>query len=177
LGSGETAELRRWLAADRRRRLLLDTVYTFGSRFHPATLEMAGTGQTLLLHSLTKGWLVPQLFGIALVPEADFAALAPVFRENPPTPANLSHAWELLTRHPGLPEIVAGGLREAESELRATLPVFLPAAEGAPVRYLFPIRQPWEEFLSREGILGLPGSTFGAESDEWTLLSSLRCTR
>jgi hypothetical protein len=170
---GEVAELRNWLAASPQRRLLLDTVYTFTTSFHETTRTLLAAGQVTLLHSLTKGWLVPKLFGVTLVPEADFSSLVPAFRQGPPSQASLSQARKLMAQHAELPGKVAHELREAQVRLRAKLPVTWPEPFDAPDRYLFPIALPWEELLSRHGILGLPATTFGAERNDFTVLSSL----
>lgn len=172
----EVVEIQHWLAASPHRRLLLDTVYTFGTRFHETTLTLLTAGQVTLLHSLTKGWLVPKLFGVTLVPEADFSSLVPAFRQNPPSQASLSQARNLMTQHAELPGNVAHELCEAQVRLRAELPVAWPDSVDAPARYLFPIEQPWEELIERHGILGLPATVFGAEHGDFTILSSLGCT-
>lgn len=170
----EVARLRSWLAASPRRRLLLDTVYTFGDRFHPTTSALLETGQITLLHSLTKGWLSPRLFGIALVPETDFVTLSPGFRDAPPPQAGLAQARELMQHHAGLPGRIAVQLAEAETRLRAILPLASNTALAAPARYLFPVEQPWENLLTSHGVLGLPASAFGAANDRFTIVGSLK---
>lgn len=173
LTSREVQQLQAWLARDDRRRLLLDAVYTFGTEFHASTLRLLQTRQTILLHSLTKGWLHPRLFGVAFVPEPDFAALAPAFREPPPQ-ANLARARHLLTRHRATPATVAEALATAHQKLAATLPqsIPLPAHADTP-GYFFPVAAPWQTLLDRHGILGLPASVFGSSHEDMTILSSL----
>lgn len=162
-----------WLGQNPRRRLLLDAVYTLGVRLDEVTLQLLATGQTLLLHSLTKGWLHPRLFGIALVPEADAADLTPVFRDSPPSQPNLARARHLMTEHAAMPGQVAQALEGAKQRLLGHLPGLEPsrlATSG--VGYFFPVLRPWEQLLE-EGVLGLPASTFGSNREDITLLSSL----
>ncbi|RYG55562.1 aspartate aminotransferase, partial [bacterium] len=59
LSNGEVADIKDWLARDERRRLIIDGVYTFDTHFHGSTLDLLSTGQTILLHSLSKGWVSP----------------------------------------------------------------------------------------------------------------------
>lgn len=174
LTAEDTASLGSWLAASDSRRLLLDTVYTFDTHFHTSTLQLLESGQTILLHSLTKGWLHPRLFGITLVPEADAAALAPVFRADPPPQENLARARELMSLHAGMPAAVSHALAPGMALLHGSLPFPVPAphASAAP-GYFLTVPHPWRELLERHRILGLPASTFGSPREDLTILSSL----
>lgn len=174
LDDSDVNALAAWLAAGPRRRVLLDTVYTFGTRFDAATLRLVATGQALLLHSLTKGWLHPRLFGIALVPESDAAALAQVFGPFPPPQENLARARELITRHTAMPTSVACALDEARQRMRDALPTGLtiPPRAGAP-GYFTPIAARWSDLLEKQNVLGIPANTFGSAREDITILSSL----
>src|ERR1700722_11905211 len=61
----ECDKLCNWLE-DSDRRGIIDAVYDFGPSFHATTQRLVQTGHALLLHSVTKGWLWPKTFGIAL---------------------------------------------------------------------------------------------------------------
>jgi hypothetical protein len=170
----EIAALKAWLAASQRRRLLLDAVYTFDVAFHRSTLELIATGQTILLHSLTKGWLQPRLFGVALIPESDFEALAPVFRANVPSQGNLARASAMLTEYAGLPKRVGGHLIIAWPPLfQAAWARDLSPTPCETVSYLFPVFGEYQELLARRNILGLPATVFGSPHEDLTILSSL----
>jgi histidinol-phosphate/aromatic aminotransferase/cobyric acid decarboxylase-like protein len=177
LNSRDVQQLEAWLAQDARRRLLLDAVYAFGTEFHPTTLRLLETRQAILLHSVTKGWLLPRLFGVALVPEADFITLAPVFRAKPPSQQNLSRARELLTQHRATPAAVATALACARKQFVAAMPqtIQLPTGGDAP-GYFFPVGVPWQTLLDRHGVLGLPASVFGSQREDIAILSSLKFT-
>jgi hypothetical protein len=163
-----------WLAADPRRRLLLDTVYTFENRFHPTTLQLLATGQTILLHSLTKGWLHPRLFGVALVPGSDADILAPVFCAHPPAQTNLARARELMAAFSAMPRTIAGELEIARSRLTQIIPGEVkPLAHGDAPGYFLPVAGRWNEILEKNHILGLPAATFGSTRMDITILSSL----
>jgi len=174
LPPGDVSALTAWLDASPHRRLLLDTVYTFETRFHPATLMLLATQQTILLHSLTKGWLHPRLFGVALVPESDTAALAPVFRAQPPPQSNLARARELMAQQPGMPASIARELDLAQSRLLSTIPQDLtpPTTADAP-GYFTPVAGRWQDILDGGNVLGLPATVFGSKCEDITILSSL----
>jgi len=174
LHGGDVEALRCWLAQSPRRRLLLDSVYTFSMRFHDSTLRLLETGQTLLLHSLTKGWLTPRTFGIALVPEADAAGLAPIFRDSPPSQENLACARDWLTHHSHLPAAIAAELVQARHRMLKRLPAGVPGLMLSDAAgYFVPVAGPWAELLQRAQTLGIPATVFGSPRQDITLLSTL----
>jgi aspartate/methionine/tyrosine aminotransferase len=178
LAEEDVKSLGRWLSASPSRLLLLDAVYTFDTRFHSSTLALLESGQTILLHSLTKGWLHPRLFGIALIPEAAAAALTPAFRADPPPQENLARARNLMGTHAAMPALVARSLASAMSRLRASLPfpVPLPHPDRA-AGYFLTIPRSWHELLETQNILSLPVTFFGSSRDDLAILSSLTfCT-
>jgi len=165
-----------WLNADSRRRLLLDTVYTFATEFHSSTLRLLETGQTILLHSLTKGWLHPKLFGIALVPNSDVATLMPCFRSNPPTQSSLAHARDLLAHHSEMPIAISNELLGARSRLLSAVPTIPNSSvrpDSAP-GYFVIVPRSADEWLNKRNVLGIPPTVFGASRTDLTVLSSLR---
>lgn len=175
LDASDEDALLAWLAADSRRRLLLDVVYTFATEFHSSTLRLLATNQTILLHSLTKGWLHPRLFGIALVPESDVAALSPAFRTQPPPQPNLARARELLAHATEMPITVANELTSARERLLNALPTIHPMPQSEMASGYFTIVSgSAAEWLEKENILGIPVTAFGSLRTDLTILSSLR---
>lgn len=182
LNADDVAHVSTWLAADSRRRLLLDTVYTFDIRFDAATLQLFATGQTIVLHSLTKAWLQPRLFGITLIPPADAATLTPLFVANPPSQINLVRARDLLLHHAAMPAAVRQTLRDAQQRLRTVLQNHhaIPAEVWLPtdaVGYLFPVQLPWQMLLEQHRVLAMPASVFGSACDDISIVSSLSLQR
>lgn len=174
LSPSDVAALIAWLDMNPRRRLLLDTVYTFETRFHPTTLQLRATQQTILLHSLTKGWLHPRLFGVALVPERDAAALAPVFRTQPPPQSNLARARELMAQHTGMPATISRELDLARPRLLSSIPQHVtPLTMADAPGYFTPVAGRWQDILNGSNVLGLPATVFGSRCEDITVLSSL----
>jgi histidinol-phosphate/aromatic aminotransferase/cobyric acid decarboxylase-like protein len=174
LSAADVKVIIKWLKQSPRHRLLLDVVYTFATRFDAASLQLLATGQTILLHSLTKGWLHPRLFGIALVPEADAEALTPLFRAHAPPQMNLARAHEMLGQHEDIPSTVGTVLEGARERLLSALPSDFPAfwhcdASG----YFMPVVGHWRNLLDIHRVLGIPASVFGSSRDDITLISSL----
>lgn len=174
LDDRDVAALSAWLAADSRRRLLLDTVYTFEARFHASTLQLLATNQTILLHSLTKGWLHPRLFGITLAPEADASRLTPVFRDAPPLQANLARARELMGNFSKMPATIARDLTSARERLLAELPASLKTISALDANgYFVPVTGHWRDLLDTHNLLGVPATAFGSTREDITILTTL----
>lgn len=174
LSGDDVAALKLWLGASPHRRLLIDAVYTFGTTFHEATLELMRGGQTLLLHSLTKGWLRPRLFGVTVVPPDDVASLAPVFREAPPPQSSLAEARWLMSDHQKKPELVRAAIGSASRTLRLKYPqLFHPGGASELVGYFHPVHKPWAALLAEDRLLGIPATVFGSKLEDITILSSL----
>lgn len=178
LSDHDVSMLFAWLRESPARRLLIDSVYTFGARFDPATSSLLDTQQTLLLHSVTKSWLHPRCFGVALVPEQDAANLAPLFRNDPPTQENLARARTMLRDHAATPRHIAAALMSARRRLDEAMPVGSPDlwACDAP-GYLFPISIPWRDLLQQHSVLGIPATVFGSSRSDIAVLSSLGFVR
>lgn len=174
LDDREIRVLRQWLAVKPTRRVVLDMVYLLETRLDAATLQLLETGQVIVLHSLTKGWLHPRCFGVALMPESDQEEWMPVFRAKPPSQTALATArWLMRDEQGTLPRQVSEALRAAQCRLRGELgPLAEGCLESDPDSYFLLVERRWEELL-KGGVLGLPGSVFGAPDDRFTVLSSL----
>lgn len=165
-----------WLEASPRRYLLVDCVYDLGVPFHFTTQKLVQTGRAILLHSVTKGWLWPRTFGIALFGEVH-SQLEAAFHREPPTPEQLQLAEQLLSNDAGLPVRVAIGLEERKQRLLAVLPKAVASTfiadpvDVVPGGYFFPVRLTAEKLQREHGVLAIPASAFGALWDGSVLTS------
>jgi len=177
LTAEECGHLRRWITATNKRFILIDAVYDFGVPFHPTTMNLAETGRVIVLHSVTKGWLWPQTFGIAWA-GGQSSHFNFGFRGDPPSQDQLALADQLLTGEANLPARVAATIDARKDKLLAVLPnavakLFVTAAaRSSSGCYLFPVDLDASELLNQHAILGIPASVFGAQ---WsgTILTSL----
>ncbi|HYI02533.1 hypothetical protein [Hyalangium sp.] len=169
LSDVEVQGLEAWLGADPRRLVVLDAVYTFAPRFSGGTERLLRTGQALLVHSLAKGHLTPDLAGFALVPGA--VARKVEGAELPPLePSALRQACFLLERHPDLPSRVQARFDEQWSRVREALgplPFDIPRTG-----YFTTSEHGFEELLAR-GWLAVPGSVFGPLESRWSVVTCL----
>lgn len=180
LNDHECERLMDWLDASRHRCLLIDSVYDLGVPFHGTTRALVQTERAILLHSVTKGWLCPKTFGVALIPEAQLQ-LGPDFRSDPPSQEQLALATKLLSDDADMPNKVVAALRNRKDNLVGTLPasvskfILKDRCALAPGCYFFPVNVRADSLLQRHGIVGVPASVFGAKWNG-TILSSLAGT-
>ena len=168
LDPGECAALRQWLEVSPERRLLVDCVYDLSAPFHDSTRQLLQSGRTILLHSVTKGWLWPKTFGVALLPEV-WPEIESSFRADPPTEEQLRFAEQLLRHDAPTPGRVCHALAKRKLNLLTVLPRAVIEAlqfdqdSCAPGCYLFPAAMSVDALLIRHGILAIPASSFGSE--------------
>lgn len=166
LSQEETRALEDWLRADSRRLVVLDAVYTFAPRFSAATERLLQTGQVVLLHSLAKGHLSPDLAGFALVPEAVAQGLAVEALDT----AALRRASFLLEHHPDMPARVQARFDAHWGRVRETLGT--PPFDIPPTGYFSTTALGFEALLER-GWLAVPGSVFGPPEARWCAVTCL----
>ncbi|MYV98586.1 aminotransferase class I/II-fold pyridoxal phosphate-dependent enzyme [Streptomyces sp. SID3343] len=177
LSDAECAEVISWLRVSPRRRLLIDSVYDLGAPFAAGTRRLLDTGCAVLLHSVTKGWLWPRTFGVALLGPAQ-AELAEAFRADPPTSAQLRLADRLLTEHSDVPRQVVDELAARAERLFDRLPeevlkAIPPASRTCPGNYFFPVEIPVETLRREWGVFAVPVGVFGESSWSGSVLTSL----
>jgi aspartate/methionine/tyrosine aminotransferase len=176
----ECAHLLQWLRASPRRCLLLDCVYDLGAPLHESTRTLEATGQAVILHSLTKGWLWPETFGIALFPEDLQARFEMAFRNDSPSQAQLAQARACLSEAAQRPEEIASALKDRAERLVQRLPSAVLEAGVLPWdastmdgRYMFVVDMPASTLLQAHGVLGIPASVFGSTGWQGSILTSL----
>ena len=173
----EYDELARWLAASPARRLLMDCVYDLNRPFHDTTLKLQETGQAILLHSVTKGWLCPQTFGVVLTGEEQ-TEWESAFRADAPSQDLLSLAEELLSHDANLPELVATALAARKKIFLVSVPasvresMLIDPVNSIPGGYFFPVNMKADELLLKHNLVGIPASVFGSDW-EGSILTSL----
>ena len=168
-----------WLSQDPARRVLIDAVYNFESRIHSTTLRIVETGQAFMLHSLSKAWLAPQVMGICLVPEPDWARLVSPLRTHCPEQILLHKAQVLMRDWHDLPSKVHSELSVRRRRVWDVLPASLRGLAARPfdgeAGYFFPIDMNFRKAMDQYGVLAIPLSVFGSADDEYSVVSSLSC--
>jgi aspartate/methionine/tyrosine aminotransferase len=178
LNAEEDRALQQWLRADKRRRVIFDAVYTFDKRFDSVIVDATDCDQAIVLHSLSKGWLHPKVFGVALVPEADQQLFTEIFRANSPTQEQLATARYLQKHHLRLPVQVLTDLQQRRERMLKQLPTTFEPRWQLPDRtwhtgYLFAIEHSASELLAQHHMLAIPATVFGSQRTNCSIISSL----
>ena len=164
----ECTTLTDWLDASPHRHLLMDCVYDLGAPFHATTQRLQGTGRAILLHSVTKGWLWPKTFGVALLGEGQ-SQFESAFRNDSPAPDQLRLAQQFLSTDTNCPSQVIAALQSRAQKMFAMLPdsvrksLVLEPASLSPSCYFFPVGIQAEELSRLHRLLAIPSSVFGAD--------------
>jgi hypothetical protein len=162
-----------WLHSGPKRRLVLDGVYGLGLPLPSVTKRLIATDQVLFLDSLSKGWLHEQIFGVAIVPERDFASYAMQFRSLVASKSNLYLAHELLTRSPQAPRALVEELNRRRNRLlQHGLPGHIRTL-SAESGYLIAVEASADELLTRHSLLTIPATVFGSHLRNWSIASAL----
>ncbi len=162
LAPAEWSSISAWLAGDPRRLLVLDCVYTFETRFPPLAQTLLGDGRTIVVHSLAKSFLQPDVAGFMLGPRRVLEGL-----EHDIGSAQLAAAAHILSEGPDLPVRLARTFAERWARLEEHAGCHAPATG-----YFAIVPSPFEELLAR-GWLAVPGSVFGALDSRWCAVTCL----
>lgn len=175
LSAAEGAALENWLRQAPHRRVVVDAAYNFCTPFDPGTLRLMASDQTIVLHSLSKSWVRPLVMGVALVPEQDIERFSHSFRAASHFQPELRLAHALLAHDTAFPSALVVELRRLREKLQEV--IFAQGCsrnlEATVPTYLFVVEIPFEKMLVQHGVLGIPLSVFGRDSNRHCVLSSL----
>jgi histidinol-phosphate/aromatic aminotransferase/cobyric acid decarboxylase-like protein len=166
LTGAEGEFLRAWLGGSLRRRLILDTVYHFASKMGALTRSLWETGQTFVLHSIAKGWLLPDTLGVVLSPP-DVSLPCPEVAA-----AAAGQATAALRTSPEMPTAVEATFRRQWASLTERIRALVPGWRPPSTGYFSVLPVAFEELL-RQGILGVPASVFGSRRADLSVISCL----
>lgn len=160
----EWAAVRQWLAQDKTRKAVVDGVYRLRPSPSSGAMALYGeTNQLIILHSLSKSWLLPDHFGIALLPRnEDGAKIREQMKSLPKHEEKLRMAYSALNRHPDFPDVLKADWISKIGETNRRLNTHFPINRETPA-YLFYDPNPWEYWLDK-GILTIPSSVFGGDA-------------
>jgi len=173
LAPTEVEALRRWLEADGRRTLLLDTVYAYDflttRRVLEPLAEMAD--RCAILWSCAKSWLRPGALGVGQVPTAWRDAMLP--RMSAPAAEEGRALASALTHAPHLPAALQGAFRgqwrRLTPRVRAVQPTWQPPETG----YFAVLELAFERLHQQHGILAVPATVFGSSDAEVSVVTCL----
>src|SRR5262245_18603084 len=162
LNDSEATQIQSWLDEDRERLLNLACVYTFSERFTRTAEALLAGGRTVLLHSLAKDFLSPDVAGFAIGPAAILGELAHDIGDE-----SLAVAVQLLQDASDLPQRLATEFSRRWAALNQTIGLHVPATG-----YFSVVPISFDELLARDQ-LTVPGSVFGSRTGNWSVVTCL----
>lgn len=169
LSIDEVEVVRSLLLQNPRRRLILDAVYHFDNRLDPATRSLWQAGQTYVVHSLAKSWLLPNTLGVVLTPPGEAESMP----TEPLADDIAGRAIEALRRFPAMPQQVEAVLRRQWGALTDRIRAAVPGWEPPSTGYFSLVAAPFEYLLQRHDILAVPASVFGSRREDLSVISCL----
>lgn len=171
LTSVESETLLDWLEQQETRRLLLDTVYQFSGGIPPATATLMAHPQCTVLHSVSKSWISRQVLGVMNWPRDDHGMVTRM-AECPHWP-ELAELNQLMNRRPDLTATMSADFsaewKRLTPRLREVDPEWLPPATG----YFSLLRGNTETLLEHHNLMTVPGSVFGSDESQWSVICCL----
>lgn len=166
LTSQETATVLNWLAADPRRLLIVDAAYAYEPNHH-IYQQLLQSGQCLCLFSLSKPWLLPQQWGVAVGPQE-------VITSCQLSPSDFSNDWMATLRlHTTLPLQLRAIFTEEWNQLDDAIHQFAPDWQPPESGYYSTVNLPFEQLLQEHNTLGVPATVFGSDRTDVTIISCL----
>lgn len=160
----EISNLKKFLEKDPKNLLVIDLVYATNFYLPKEFLALYKTNQVILLHSLSKMFLTPKLFGISLLPQNSLGqTLRTLFQTLPKKEKELKQAYSLMKYNRHLPLEVKSWLITLGQKEGFTINPEYPS-------YLFYSCKSPEEFL-KEGKIVIPATVFGGTTG--SIISSL----
>jgi molybdenum cofactor biosynthesis enzyme MoaA/aspartate/methionine/tyrosine aminotransferase len=167
----EVKALQTWLKADQRRRLILDSVYTFGRQWDASTLDLLENSQVIAIHSFAKAWLIPGFLGFAVGNKIDLDEMRKVAAG--PNLRLASQALAISDAQPYLPAQVKAIIKDRWAVLTPLMRQIQPDWEPPTNGYLSAVPQAATTILNERGYWSMPLSAFGSQNANYSVVSAL----
>lgn len=154
----EYEKLKEWLRVDKNRLIIVDGAYVV-DKIPQRMLDLYETNQVILLFSLSKSWLIPNHFGISIIPNnKDKDSIKEIFKKLEKNEKNLNLVYQALNIYTGFPLIIKDKIEIKTKEVEKKLNIKLKKDNS--YSYLYYNENSWDFWLSKN-ILTIPSSVFG----------------
>ena len=166
LSAAEITTVQNWLAADARRLLIVDAAYAYEPN-HSIYAKLLASNQCLCLFSLSKPWLLPEHWGLAVGPTELLESVSL-------SPGEFSTNWvPALLQNTGLPARLRNLFHQEWKRLSAAIHEFVPDWKPPDSGYYATVNLPFEQLLQTHNVLGVPATVFGSDRSDVTVISCL----
>ncbi len=162
-----------WLKESPNRLLIIDAVYCYELGELARLNDLVETNQVIVIHSLSKSWLSPQLLGIAVCPQKVVAKMEPCRDECLWGNVDLEGAYSLVITDPHRPQLqqtlFSQQWRLLAPELQEVYRDWHPPRTGyfstLPIHHM--------KLLQDRNMLAVPASVFGSKRRNLSVISCL----
>lgn len=158
----DTNKIQEWLEAFPGRKVIIDSAY--GLTPNSRITEMTQEGKAIQLYSLSKHWLIPGHFGVAIMGEEDSLLLTATFRSLTKNEENLKKAQYALTLVPNRPALITDMIRHLSYKMEEEIEPSVRDTVNFDSHGYFKKTRLTREELETEGIIAIPASVFGSKS-------------
>ena len=139
--------------------VVIDMVYWLNFTFPDEVLDLYKTNQVIVLHSFSKIFLIPNCFGVSILPNNELGLeLKEQYKSLEKDELKISKAFNALKSHKNIPEEIKKKILENEEVLQNLGFVFFNNKINP--GYLFYSTKPFSDYL-KKNILTIPESVFG----------------
>lgn len=162
----EVSIIMNWLTADQSRLLIIDAAYAFDKDYQIYE-QFISTDQCICLFSLSKPWLLPSQFGMAVGANK---LIELYFQQQ----IKLTTDWVgTFCEHPALPQKLQSVFFAEWDRLSASINAFHPNWQPPEVGYFSTVNITFDQLLKEFNVLGVPASVFGSDCSDVTVISCL----
>lgn len=167
----EITILKAWLDESKDRMLILDTVYNYRRSFDETVHGLYEHGQTIIAHSLSKGWLERGIFGTLSFPahnriqEGIFPA---------PSTVACNSAFAALDKQEMLADIQQHSFRREWARLAPSICEFAPEFRAPQNGYMAVIPVNAAKILETHNAMLVPASVFGSSRSDLSVITCLQ---
>ncbi|QDT29166.1 histidinol-phosphate aminotransferase [Gimesia panareensis] len=166
LHSQEITAVLNWLSADQRRLLIVDAAYAYEPN-HSIYHQLLQSGQCVCLFSLSKPWLLPEQFGLAVSHREQLADKSLLSND-------FSTDWVAPFRqHATLPAKLSALFTTEWNQLDNAIHQFAPDWQPPQSAYYSTVNISFEQLLEEHNTLGVPATVFGSDRTDATVISCL----
>ncbi|QDT99303.1 aminotransferase class I/II-fold pyridoxal phosphate-dependent enzyme [Gimesia aquarii] len=162
----EVSTIMNWLATDQSRLLIIDAAYAFEKDYRIYE-QFIRTDQCICLFSLSKPWLMPSQFGMAVGANK---LIELYFQQQ----IELTTDWVgTFCEHLALPQKLQSVFFAEWNRLSASINAFQPNWQPPEVGYFSTVNFTFDQLLKEYNVLGVPASVFGSDCSDVTVISCL----
>ena len=171
LSENDYHQITAWLEQSKNRKIILDTVYSYGLHIDPISKKLYETGQCFITHSLSKAWLQRGIFGVLFTPEPEYEVCLNMITS--PNQLACDTAYEALSKSLKLPHLQQQAFDKEWQKLNSDIQNFDSTFTPPSMGYFSCIKANFMDVLTAHNTLLVPASVFGSRDHNLSIATCL----